>query len=295
MARISIEQVALTDLRYQALGRHYKKDRFWALGIMVYVWNQCQELGRHSLARTELQDIHPHLKGFPDALADSGLGRWEEGGTLYIAGTRGRIEWLNQLREQGRDSGRKGGEYGKQGGRPRNPQKGDTGKPPNEGFQKPPKEGLSETPAGGYMKNPPPTPTPTPTPVLSSTPPDSSTGIGDPAIYPSAEPGQASSAPDPVLLTFETVGREKAWQFVESHRARLSAAFPGLDVLGEARHAVEWMISDRTRRKTARGMPKFLYGWMERHTNRGPGGAPFRRPGPGDVSPQHRHAEVPFT
>ncbi len=55
------------------------------------------------------------------------------------------------------------------------------------------------------------------------------------------------------------------------------ATFPGLDVEGECRKALQWTRDNPTRRKTARGMPKFLFGWLERAQNGG------RFPQRGDV------------
>jgi hypothetical protein len=58
---------------------------------------------------------------------------------------------------------------------------------------------------------------------------------------------------------------------VSLHR-RFVAAFPGVDVPAEYLKADSWLAANPTKRKTPRGMPKFLNGWMERAQNRG--GAP---------------------
>jgi hypothetical protein len=142
MARITVEQTALTDLRYQTLGRLFRKDRRWALGVMVSVWNQCQELETYHLSHDDLLDIHPDLKRLGVALVEAGLARPEEDGKLYICGTRNRIEWLKERRETGRSAniGRTN-----KGGRPRKPL-----------------EGLMDKPPGGLPDKPPPAPAPAP-------------------------------------------------------------------------------------------------------------------------------------
>ena len=44
---------------------------------------------------------------------------------------------------------------------------------------------------------------------------------------------------------------------------------PGVDILGEARKALAWANANPTKRKTARGMAKFLLSWMGRVQDRG--------------------------
>jgi hypothetical protein len=52
--------------------------------------------------------------------------------------------------------------------------------------------------------------------------------------------------------------------------------YSGVDILGELRKAAIWEDSNPTRRKTARGLPRFLTSWMERAQNRG--GRPAQGP-----------------
>ena len=49
MARISVEQAALTDARFAVMAGILGVSRHDALGRMVIVWNQCQESGSHVL------------------------------------------------------------------------------------------------------------------------------------------------------------------------------------------------------------------------------------------------------
>lgn len=86
----------------------------------------------------------------------------------------------------------------------------------------------------------------------------------------SPEPQVAASGPqEPPLLVFPTNGKQKTWEFREQHRCVLADAFPSADVLGMVRQALAWIELNPGRRKTPRGMPRFLYGWVERNQNRG--------------------------
>jgi hypothetical protein len=79
----------------------------------------------------------------------------------------------------------------------------------------------------------------------------------------SPEPPAASVPP---LLVFPTIGNgPRFWNFTEVHRGELASAYENtLDVMTEARKALVWVKADLGRRKTARGMMKFLIGWMNK-------------------------------
>jgi len=119
---------------------------------MIYIWNECQESGSYQLTREELLDIHPDLPDFADAIVEAKLGRSADDGTIYICGTKGRIEWLAKARENAK-YGVLGRDYGAKGGRPRNPRTGD-----KENSH----AGVTETPTRGGGGNPPPAPAPAP-------------------------------------------------------------------------------------------------------------------------------------
>lgn len=69
----------------------------------------------------------------------------------------------------------------------------------------------------------------------------------------------------PPVLTYPTIGTEaKEWHLTEPKLAEYVEAFPALDVLAECRKALQWLRDDPGRRKTPKGMPKFLGGWLGR-------------------------------
>lgn len=68
----------------------------------------------------------------------------------------------------------------------------------------------------------------------------------------------------------------------------LQRAFPGVNVPAELAKARAWCVTNPTKRKTAKGIPRFLNAWMERAQNSGrsaPGSGPY-------VSPAQRRLEA---
>jgi len=109
MARVSVDQSALTDSRYEVLARLAGwANRHEALGRMVLVWNECQERGAYILKGATLDA----LLGCSEAgelLIGSALAKRIGAGRFYVKGTKGRIEWLAKKREAARENGKAGG------------------------------------------------------------------------------------------------------------------------------------------------------------------------------------------
>ncbi len=83
----------------------------------------------------------------------------------------------------------------------------------------------------------------------------------------SSEP---QATPEPVVLTFPVNGTDgDEWGCPASLADELAAAYPGLSVPDQLRKARAWCVTNATKRKTPRGMPKFLNSWMERAQNNG--------------------------
>jgi hypothetical protein len=75
----------------------------------------------------------------------------------------------------------------------------------------------------------------------------------------------------PPLLTYPCDGAIKEWSLTADYLAELAAAFPALDCLAECRKALAWVNASPDRRKTAKGMKRFLTGWLGRAQDRGAG------------------------
>ncbi len=57
------------------------------------------------------------------------------------------------------------------------------------------------------------------------------------------------------------------WRMRVGFFGELANAFPAIDVLAECRKARVWILANPANRKTARGMEKFLLGWIGRAAN----------------------------
>lgn len=132
MARVNVDQRALTDSRFTELGFHLRGEQVGqgfaahalGLGVMIHIWNECQERGSHSLSALTLFAISHqlgmgHIK-LDNALVVCELGEIKKNGDIRIKGTEGRIEWLEKRREEGKKGGRPRKTIGLDRKRPRN-------------------------------------------------------------------------------------------------------------------------------------------------------------------------------
>lgn len=110
----------------------------------------------------------------------------------------------------------------------------------------------------------------------------------DSCAEPSCDAPPPSPVPDasPVVLVFPCTGPEKSYPLTAGQVARWGELFDTVDVPHECRMALAWIEANPVKRKTARGMPKFLTAWLNRAVNdprKGTGGGvgiQYRRPGP---------------
>lgn len=79
-----------------------------------------------------------------------------------------------------------------------------------------------------------------------------------------------ATEPEPVLV-YPTVGDQKTWNLIESKLAEYQELYPDLDVLFELKKAKQWIIDNPGSTKTAKGMTRYLNGWMARAQNKGAG------------------------
>jgi hypothetical protein len=89
---------------------------------------------------------------------------------------------------------------------------------------------------------------------------------------------EPSATVPPPALTLPCVGKGlKDYPVTEAQLAEWRAAYPGVDVAGELRRARAWLVANKTKRKTYRGVPAFLVRWLGKAQDGGPGrrnGAP---------------------
>ena len=72
-----------------------------------------------------------------------------------------------------------------------------------------------------------------------------------------------------VMLVFPTNGKIQSWALSDIDVGKWSKLFPNLDILNQCQRALAWIEANPDRRKTAKGMPRFLVNWFGRATDRG--------------------------
>jgi hypothetical protein len=97
-----------------------------------------------------------------------------------------------------------------------------------------------------------------------------------------AETAEAAPAPpaSPTVLTFPCDGSPDHWGLTQELIDGWQKLYPSLDVMQESRGALAWILAQPSRRKTTRGMSKFLVGWLSRAQNSGPRSFPQRQLSP---------------
>lgn len=151
MSSVRIEDDAFGDLRYERLARECGlADADHARGKMARLWRQCTAEKRYSLAVEDVQAVLGD--NAVTGLVASRLGEVVNGG-IRIKGTKGRIEWLEKLR--------KNGKFGKLGGRPTKVSKQNP-----RGYP----DGFRELTPPSPVSSPSPSPSPVSVPAQAETP-----------------------------------------------------------------------------------------------------------------------------
>src|SRR3990172_4708665 len=109
MARVNVEQKALSDPRFYILARLLgSEEADLALGRMLHVWNECIERETYVLSKAILCAIFGETEA-PEWLVLSELAEAVGSDEYRIKGTRGRIEYLAIKRATARKNGALGG------------------------------------------------------------------------------------------------------------------------------------------------------------------------------------------
>ncbi|WP_258089856.1 YdaU family protein [Serratia liquefaciens] len=74
---------------------------------------------------------------------------------------------------------------------------------------------------------------------------------------------------DPVFITLP-LNDETEFPVTESMLAEYGELYPSVDVRQELRNQRGWLLSETSRRKTKRGIKRFITGWLAREQDRGP-------------------------
>ena len=118
---------------------------------------------------------------------------------------------------------------------------------------------------------PPPTPA-NAAPITINEPPENHQHplAPSPAASEPAKPVQKTPAkyPDGQLILLPCTGGME-WQLSNEDMREMRDLYPGVDLLAEIRKARGWLIGNPTKRKTAKGMLRFLHNWLSRAQDRG--------------------------
>lgn len=63
---------------------------------------------------------------------------------------------------------------------------------------------------------------------------------------------------------------EGGWSGVEARIEAWTDAYPGVDVDQELKAMNQWLIANPSKRKTQKGLPRFITAWLKRQTEKGP-------------------------
>lgn len=154
MTAVRIENEAFSDERYDDLAAAAGLvDADHARGKMARLWRQCTIEQTHTLPNVTVQRVlGPNAV---TALEAARLGERVNDTHVRIRGTRGRIEWLKKLRDNGK--------FGRRGGRPKKNPRGLSSENPDghpDGF--PSKTPLTLTLTPSLSSSPTPVPSPLP-------------------------------------------------------------------------------------------------------------------------------------
>jgi hypothetical protein len=87
--------------------------------------------------------------------------------------------------------------------------------------------------------------------------------------------GETAKPPSPPpVMAFPVTGNhaQPSWPLVADYLADLQRDYEHLDVLAECKKASAWLKANPGRKKTAKGMPAFLVGWLNKAAGHGPVG-----------------------
>ena len=80
-------------------------------------------------------------------------------------------------------------------------------------------------------------------------------------------PDGALAAAEPPVMTFPCVGTQSEWGLSCAFADQLANLYPTIDTLAECRLALGKINAGAVSKKTAKGMSKFLFSWMDRASN----------------------------
>lgn len=94
--------------------------------------------------------------------------------------------------------------------------------------------------------------------------------------YCSSEPRNAPTeptlqTPPSSIMEYPCAGKPNVWHLTQEFVDEYQSLYPGIDVMQECRAALGWLRANSGRRKTAKGMARFLVNWFNREQSKSRG------------------------
>jgi hypothetical protein len=105
---------------------------------------------------------------------------------------------------------------------------------------------------------------------------DTDTDSSDAKASSSPEPAKAAPVQSPVVIDLPCVSGD-SYPVRETDVSEWEPAFPGVEIHQQLAVMRSWLIANPTRRKTRKGMRRFIVSWLERQQNSAPASAPQQR------------------
>lgn len=228
MARINVDQKALTDPRFYRLGCQLGAEPEFAqavgLHVMILVWSECTQRVTHILDGWMLQAVTKKTNGH-ELIVAADLAVTLAGNRFRIRGAKERCLYLKESQERARKNGLKGG-------RPRKP---------------------TLVSVETEVESSSPTPTLTLTLTQNS----------ETTLAPSSAKAQPTKPPvRHQVLVFPCTGLKDTWHLYLDQVNEWSKLYPTVDVQAECQKALAWIKANS--KKTHGGMPRFLVNWLNR-------------------------------
>jgi hypothetical protein len=91
-------------------------------------------------------------------------------------------------------------------------------------------------------------------------------------LAPSASRATPAAPPvvaEPAVIDLPTCRKGEAYGVTAAEVRQFAELYPGVDVPAQLRAMKGWLLTNQTKRKTARGMPAFINSWLAKEQNRG--------------------------
>ena len=84
-----------------------------------------------------------------------------------------------------------------------------------------------------------------------------------------SEPEKGSQPPSPIFISMPCNRAGQETPVTAAQIAEYETTFPAVDVKQELREIRAWLVANSTKRKTAKGMPAFIFRWLSKEQDKG--------------------------